>query len=105
MKIEGKKVILRNWRKSDAKELAKLVQDRQISKFTRVPFPHKLKDSKQFIRECKKNGRKGTEICFAVIDRQSKKIAGSLGIMGINRQCNKAEIGYLLGKEIGRAHV
>ena len=57
MKIEGKKVILRNWKASDAKQLAQLVQDKKISSFTRVSVPYKLKDAKQFIRECKEKGK------------------------------------------------
>ena len=99
MKIEGKKVILRHWKESDAKELTQIMQDKEIPKFTRAPTSYKLKDAKKFIRECKEYGRKRTVIGFAIIDRKSKKIVGSIGIMGINKQCKKAEIGYLLGKE------
>lgn len=99
MKIEGKKVILRNWKESDAKELAQLVQDKEIPRFTRVPVPYKLKDAKQFIRECREKEKKKKEIGFAIIDKKSKKIAGSLGIMEISSKSNKAEIGYLLGRE------
>ena len=49
MKIEGKKVILRSWRESDAKKLTQLVQDKQIPKFTRVPNPYKLKHARKGI--------------------------------------------------------
>ena len=98
-KMEGKKVFLRPWKESDAKELKDLVQDKEIPRFTQVPVPYKLKDAKKFIRECKEKGKKKTEVGFAVVDRKSKKIAGSLGIMRIDRQCKKAEMGYLLGKE------
>lgn len=99
MEIKGKKVILRSWQKGDAKELMLLVQDRQISRFTRVPWPYKLKDAKKFIRECGEKGKKKTEFGFAVISLENKKIVGSIGIMTIDRHSRKAEIGYLLGKE------
>ena len=99
MKIEGKKVILKNWKESDAKELTQIMQDSEISKFTRAPASYKLKDAKKFIKECKEYGKKKTVVGFAIIDRKSKKIVGSLGIIGINKQCKKAEIGYLLGRE------
>ena len=98
-RIKGKKVILRNWKTSDAKELTQIMQDNKIPKFTRAPTPYKLKDAKKFIKECKEYGRKGTEVGFAIIDGKNKKIVGSLGIMGINKQCKKAEIGYLLGRK------
>ena len=99
MKIEGKRVILRNWSLSDAKELKGVVQDKEIPRFTRVPVPYKLNDAKKFIRECKEKGKKKIEIGFAIVEKKNKTIVGSLGIMKINKQCKKAELGYLLGKE------
>jgi len=99
MKIEGKKVILRAWKANDAKKLTQLVQDKEISRFTSVSSSYNLKDAKQFIKECKKEKQYKTEIRFAIIDKESKKIAGSIGIIEINRHSNKAEFGYLLGKE------
>ena len=79
--------------------MTQLVQDREISKFTRVTSSYNLNDAKQFIKECKKEKQHKTEIRFAIIDKESKKIAGSIGIIEINRQSNKAEFGYLLGRE------
>ena len=99
MEIRGKKAILRGWRESNAEELTLLVQDRQIPRFTRIPWPYKLKDAKKFIRECREKGKKRTEFGFAIISSESKKIVGSIGIIGIDRHSRKAEIGYMLGKE------
>ncbi len=102
MKIEGKKVILRPWRESDATQLAELVQDRQIPRFTRVPSPYKLKDAKQFIRERKEKWKKKSDFGFAIISKKEKQLLGSIGICRVDMRDKKTEMGYWIGNPFRR---
>lgn len=99
MKIEGKRIVLRNWQEKDAKALKELVDDKTISRFTTVPHPYSLKMAKEFIQRAKKGLRKKDEFDFAITSKESGEIVGSASILRIDYRNEKAEIGYWLAKK------
>ena len=98
MNIKGKNFVLRNYRKSDWKELVKNLNDKKVSKFMcTVPFPYKIKDAKKFLRESERHLKKKnkTAINFAV--EVEGKVVGGVGFRDI--EDHRAEIGYWLSRK------
>jgi RimJ/RimL family protein N-acetyltransferase len=95
-KIDGKRVYLRSIKKSDAKALSKLANDKSVSRFTHVPYPYNLKIAKTFIEKCSKNQE---EMVFAIINKETKEYMGNVSFIRISKKDKRAEIGYWLGKK------
>lgn len=92
-------VTIREWKKSDAKALARLLNDKQVLDNLRdgLPYPYTEKDALDYINYCL-NAAKEEQFCFAI--EYNGEVAGSIGVF---RQTNihfrTAELGYYLGAE------
>ena len=97
--IKSKNFILRPYRKSDAKSLAKNINDRTISKnMSRVPYPYTLKMAKKFIKGSiiGYRKRKPTRINLAI--DIGGEVAGGI-VIGKIELGHKAGIGFWLAKQ------
>ena len=97
--IKSKKFILRPFKKGDEKSLQKNINDKEIYRYTlRIPHPYRLKDAKNWIKQCSKLSKKKnkTSLNFA-IDIESEVIGG-IGLDAIDNY--KAEIGYWLSRRL-----
>lgn len=96
--IKSKKFLLRPYKRTDEKSLIRNINHKDINKYTtRIPFPYKKKDAKNWINHCinLEKKKKKNEINFA-IDVYGEVIGG-IGFMNI--EMHKAEIGYWLAKK------
>lgn len=100
MKLETKRLILRNLKKSDCNELVEQGNDKDIHFFNwYIPFPFRESDAKKIILERIENltSKKRTIYSFAIILKQTKSFMGIIEIYGFNNEDRKAKIGYWLG--------
>lgn len=91
------KVILREWKKSDAGPLAKIANNKKIwdNVRDRLPFPYTKKDAKEWLSLVKKQ-ETVTTFCLEA----DGQLAGSIGFTLKEDVYRKnAEIGYFVGEE------
>lgn len=95
----GIKCKIRHWQESDAKPLARLLNNKKILDNLRdgLPYPYTEKDALFYINSCIA-ADKNNDFCFAVV--YNGEVVGSIGIF---RQSNvhfrTAELGYYIGEE------
>ena len=92
-------VEIREWRQSDAAELAKILNDRKILDNLRdgLPYPYTESDALYFINSCISADKNG-QFCFAIVNND--KLVGSIGIYRQeNIHFRTAELGYYIGAE------
>jgi|GEM_PF-1408652 len=109
MKFETKRLILRDLKKTDYKELAEQGNDKDINFFNwYIPFPFKESDAKKIILERIEDFslKKRTIYSFAIVLKKSKSFMGIIEIYCFNKEDKKAKIGYWLGKKFrGNSYV
>ena len=99
MRLEGKRIFLRHWKKSDVPRMFELCQDRTISRFTTVPFPYTKKHAIQFVNDSAKNFRKKESMNFAIVLKENNLVIGSVSFTHFSWRDKNAGIGYWLAKE------
>ena len=89
-------VILRPWKKEDARHLVTIANNRNVWNNLRdsIPFPYTLKDAEQWIAHCNKQK---PVLNFAVLYKSA--LAGSIGCVPKTDVYRKSmEIGYFIGE-------
>jgi len=105
MKLETKRLILRDIETKDAKDIVANVNNLNVSRnLLVVPYPYSMKDAKEWIKDCKKNARKNPREGYSLgIElKLEKKLIGSIGLHKVNRYQGTAQIGYWLGENYWR---
>lgn len=97
--IDGKRITLRKLRLSDAGDIYKCLQDKDIIRWTRIPWPYTLREAKSFIRRTHGNIRAGTAYAFGIELRETEKIIGIISLIDVDLENRCAEIGYWLCKK------
>ena len=89
MKLETKRLILREWNKEDVKDLIEGLNNQGVTKWlTFAPFPYTKKDAEKWIRHCIKNRKKEKNrdaYEFAIELKSEKKIIGGVSLNKINK--------------------
>jgi len=91
------KVVLREWKKSDAEALAKIANNKKIwnNVRDRLPYPYSKKDAKEWLALVKQQ-RTVTTFCVEA----DGEMAGSVGFtMKEDVYRKSVEIGYFIGEE------
>src|SRR3989338_4137496 len=74
MRLETKRLVLREWRKDDIDDLGEGLNNLEISKWMAfVPYPYTKKDAQNWIKHCKNTARKQQNYCFAIELKSEKK--------------------------------
>ena len=100
--IEGRIINLRTLKISDAYSIYKNAKDIEISKYTRLPYPYRLKYAYDFIRLCQENYKKKTDYELGIEWKKTGKIIGTISLMHLDNTLRSAEVGYWLGKQYWR---
>jgi RimJ/RimL family protein N-acetyltransferase len=90
MTLEDDAILLRAYTEDDVPALVAALNDREISRWTRIPFPYTEEDAREFLRS-------RTETAFAVTDKRTGELLGGIGLRlpaeGIG------EVGYWVRRE------
>jgi len=97
-RIEGDKINLRRVRRADAHSIYRYASDDAISRYTHIPRPYKLEDAYDFIKLARSERRKKTGFHFGLENKETSQIIGMIGLMHVDHDVRKGEVGYWLAK-------
>ncbi len=98
-KLVGEKVVLRPWSLSDADELLKALKQNLTQWTTSLRVPADKKEAVRQIRAKQRKMRSGKMYSFAIVSRETGRLAGSIGLFKIDHKNKNAEVGYYIRKE------
>ena len=99
MKIESKRLILRDWQDKDVNDLVEGLNNIEVSKWmVGVPFPYTENDAKNFINRAKNQNEK-EKICLAIVLKENNKVIGGTEIANINKKDGTAGGGIWLNEK------
>ena len=89
MELHSRRLILRQYTKDDKESLIKLLNDKEISKWTeRIPFPYTEKHADWWI-----NNKTENDCVYAIVKKENHSLVGGINIT------TKGEIGCWIGKK------
>ena len=95
--LKSKNIILRHYKKTDAKDLFENFNNFEVTKFlSGVKYPFTLNDAKKWIKRCQETSRKKPRKEIVFVIEKNKKFVGSISIKEIEK--HKAELGYWVGR-------
>ena len=96
---------LRPWRDSDLRGLVAACQDPEISRWTRVPANYTEADARRYLQQRYDMAFAGLAAAFAIVRAPDGELLGSISLMRIAWEHQRAEVGYWLGREArGEGH-
>src|SRR3989339_182247 len=105
MKLETERLILREVKLSDVKEITKKVNTLDVSRYLGVvPYPYSIKDAKWFINKCLKDAKKENRESYelAIELKSENKIIGVISLTKVSDFHKTATLGYWLAKDYWR---
>jgi [ribosomal protein S5]-alanine N-acetyltransferase len=88
MRLETKRLILREWKKGDVEDLVQGLDNLSVAKWlASVPHPYTQKDAKRWIRFCIENAKAGTNrrsYEFAIELKSEGKVIGGVSLNKIS---------------------
>ena len=97
--IQGFKINLRTLKITDALSIYKHAKDREISRFTYLPYPYKINHAKEFIKKTWRSIKQKNAYEFGIENPETKQIIGMIGFTNIDIKNKNAELGYWVGKK------
>ena len=98
--LKRNQITLRKLRRSDAPDLQKAINHRDISRWTiLIPYPYTMADAREFIANCLKHYRKKDAFPFAIVSNETGKLVGVTKLDSIHVRDRRAELGYWLSKD------
>ena len=99
MKIESKRLILRNWEDGDIEDIVEGLNNIEVAKWMAgVPYPYTESDAKQFIQHTKDQDE-NVNISLATVLKENNKVIGGTEIRNINRKDGTAGGGIWLNEK------
>jgi [ribosomal protein S5]-alanine N-acetyltransferase len=97
--LTTERLILRPYSITDAKDLQRLIGDRDVSDtFLLIPFPYTEGMAEEWITKQSVEHEEGKSIHFAITDSEQGFLIGTVIIMNIIKELERAAIGYWIGK-------
>lgn len=102
MKINTKRLIIRDFKLGDEISTRENVNNLNVSKWLLVvPYPYKKPDALWWINECIKNQKKKPRESFEfaiTLKKNKQEVIGGVGLSKVNLYEGTAELGYWLGE-------
>lgn len=101
MRMKTKRLVLRDLKKSDAKDIQTHINEVEIAKYLlAVPHPYSLKDAREFIQSSIKHAKQNPRTTYnlGITLKEQGKVIGGIGIDDVDKFHGTATIGYWLGK-------
>ena len=106
MKLETKRLILRDIKVKDAESIRKHINNLDISKWLLVvPYPYTEKDTEEWVKHCKEEQKKKPRKSYdlgIVLKENKDEVIGGAGISNIKYEQGTAEMGYWLSQNYWR---
>lgn len=97
--LETRRLILRPFVSDDAEQLTALLQDLEIHRWTgSIPYPYSIDDAHEFIEIRAKADEDGSTFGWAITQKNSGELIGSIGLHDVQPEAGRAELGYWLGE-------
>src|SRR5215510_5912237 len=100
--IEGRIINLRTLRNSDAYSIYKNANDREVTMYTRLPYPYKLKYAHDFVRLSQEHYNEKTAFELGIESKKTEEIIGMISLGNIDYEHRSGEVGYWLGNQYWR---
>ena len=99
MKIESKRLILRNWEDADVEDIVDGLNNIEVAKWmASVPYPYTENDARNFIERAKNNDE-NVKIALAIVLKENDKVIGGTEIRNINKKDGTAGGGIWLDEK------
>lgn len=103
MKLKTKRLILRNLKKGDEKDILENVNDLEVSRYLAVvPYPYTLDDAKWFVNHCSEKSRESPRKNYDFGVEFEGKIMGVISLSKVDLTNGVATFGLWLGKKYWR---
>lgn len=87
MEIDSKRIILRNWKDEDVRDLIEGLNNINVSKWlAAVPYPYTKKDAEEFIAYAKQTEESKKDLMLAIVLKENNKVIGGTSIQNINKK-------------------
>lgn len=99
MKIESKRLILRNWEDGDVNDIVEGLNNIEVAKWMAgVPYPYTENDARNFIERAKNNDE-NVKIALAIVLKENNKVIGGTEIRNNNKKDGTAGSGIWLNEK------
>lgn len=99
LRLEGEKLVLRDWRDEDAPALEPVCGERDVCAFTSVPWSYSEAGALEWIERQRRKRAAGTVLALAIGGRDDDRALGNVNLAGLDGDGRDAEIGYWLAPE------
>lgn len=96
VRIEGERVILRDWRDEDAGALAPVCGEWDVCAFTSVPWSYSEAEALAWIERQRRKRAAGTVLALAIQGGDDERALGNVNLARHGDDDREAEIGYWL---------
>ena len=100
--LETERLILRQITFADRQEIFTMRNDADITRYTGGPKAHTMDDVTAFIAMITQNVNNNEAILWGIALKGAQKIAGTICFWNIDKENDKAELGYVLMPAYGR---
>ncbi|MCD6513339.1 MAG: GNAT family N-acetyltransferase [Candidatus Odinarchaeota archaeon] len=97
--LKGDLVILRALEEEDAYELIKYVNDIEILQYLTLYRPLSLQDELEFIRRVRDEMKQNRSFSFAIVDKETNRLIGTIGLHGVDWISRNAELGITIWRK------
>lgn len=95
-------IVLREKNLEDVENFFHYYSDPQVNKFIMSEIPHTLQEARQELLYWRGIFYRNDGIYFAIADKKTNKMIGSIGLTSLNAYNNRIELSYDLAKEYWR---
>ncbi len=96
--VETPRLILRPLRKSDARDLFSWCSDPEVAACVLWEPHQSLSETRSYIRYIRRLYREGLPSSWGIVDRETQRVIGTIGMMFYSPENRSCEIGYSLSR-------
>ena len=95
--LETERLILRPFQSSDAKQIQKLANRKEIAETTNLPHPYTIEMAEGWIKTHEAAFQEGSGATYAITLKNSGELIGTISLMDFTKRSNHARIGFWMG--------
>jgi RimJ/RimL family protein N-acetyltransferase len=92
-------IVLRPPALDDIDPITEACQDPEIPRWTRVPSPYTRAHATDFVERSARTWALGTDAAFVIVDAESGRLLGAIGVHRFGGEDDGPEVGYWLDRE------